>query len=644
MYCKIPESFEFINPKHIVPEGWIGKQLENDAEGFAGRLDEIAKEAGSDIFGCNRISEVKFINWWNGESEGNWIDGAVRLAYLTMDETLLKKVNDYMDHIMKTRGEGGYLGVYGENLRFGTDEDNGELWCQSRIYNAMLAYYMFTGKEEILEAVVRAATMTTENYGPYAQGKSYFNYNFTGAINGVVHGRVHGLMIVEPMLKIYELTGNIRFLDFARFCYDDYSSSNLPWDCQDCQLDNLLIEEKHFLGHGPHTCEQLRIPLMIYYYTGEEKYKQAYTSGYKKMQRYTVPSGAVKSDEWIGAEKHSCLPLPTAGYEYCTITEQLFSLHCAIQFTGNPEYADMAELLLFNSAQASRSFDGKTIAYLGADNQCAANKALGVRWDYSPTQDDTAVCCVPNAGRTMPYHVGRMWMKYGDIGLAALFYGPCTVSTYIQGIKVVIQEITDYPFEETVRFRIKPASDVFFNLKLRIPQWSKQTTISINGVKTETPIVDLYCEFSRVWKPEDMIEISFEAGIETVKAADGTIAVKRGPLVYSLKIPEVGTKTKTYAVEGFCDIDYAPVSEARLDYTLLIDEGDKKNRGITLVKQTGERGALLWDNPPIQLKVKALDWSSLLVELDMVPIGSTILRKTCFNHIHLEEVTIHESK
>ena len=46
------------------------------------------------------------------------------------------------------------------------------------------------------------------------------------------------------------------------------------------------------------------------------------------------------------------------------------------------------------------------------------------RYKYSPTHQDVAVCCVPNAGRIYPYYVKSMWLRTTKGLQAALFALP----------------------------------------------------------------------------------------------------------------------------------------------------------------------------------------------------------------------------
>ena len=57
----------------------------------------------------------------------------------------------------------------------------------------------------------------------------------------------------------------------------------------------------------------------------------------------------------------------------------------------------------------------------------AFRNAMGLRWDISPTHDDVAVCCAPNAGRILPFMVDRAVLAT-EHGASVQYYGPITTT------------------------------------------------------------------------------------------------------------------------------------------------------------------------------------------------------------------------
>ena len=61
-------------------------------------------------------------------------------------------------------------------------------------------------------------------------------------------------------------------------------------------------------------------------------------------------------------------------------------------------------------------------------------------------------------------------------------YAPCVVSAQVgDGTKVTIEQVTKYPFEESVQLNFRMPKDVAFPLYLRIPAWCDTPGLSLNG-------------------------------------------------------------------------------------------------------------------------------------------------------------------
>jgi hypothetical protein len=139
-------------------------------------------------------------------------------------------------------------------------------------------------------------------------------------------------------------------------------------------------------------------------------------------------------------------------------------------------WADRLEWLFFNAAQGARHPAESAITYLTLDNAAAlvGTRRPGEddpqqnRYKYSPTHQDMAVCCAPNAGRIMPYYVKSMWLRTAD-GLLAALYGPSVLTTEIAGTAVCITQETAYPFDLQVDITV----DVETPLRFALTPWAE---------------------------------------------------------------------------------------------------------------------------------------------------------------------------
>lgn len=545
-------TFTWLTLGEVKPSGWIKEQMVRDLnQGFAGRLDELCHEASSDIFVSHRNSGVSAnqdnvakVNWWNGETEGNWRAGFIMMAYLAEDKQAMLKADDYVRHILSSQGDDGYLGVFAPDIRFSKP---GELWTQTCLLRGLLDYAELTGNKQVMEAVVRAANLSMSVYG---SGKT----PLVSGPGGL--GESHDLMISDVMERLFDLTGDVKYRDFT---IDLYRELSVTAKDADTNLQSLMNRDSGWVGHGANTYETIRVPLWLWVATGRNDLGQAFRNALDKLDRYTEPSGSAVSEEEIKNLKPD--PMFTE-YEYCATKEIQFTLESALQKTGLAVLGDKIERVWFNAAQGSRLPDGRSITYRTTDNRlhCDGTSPDGMDADsankFSPTQADVAVCCNPNAANVAPLYVRGMWMRHANGGLAALLYGPSTVSTTVRGVSVHLEERTNYPFENTVEIEVRPERNLEFPLLLRDPAWSNGTTVRCDSASIVRE--GSYWVVTKEWRSGDTVRIVFSPDVLEVPAVNGEIALQYGALLFVQAIEARKTTTKTYPVQGFEDAYYFP--------------------------------------------------------------------------------------
>lgn len=572
-FCLAP-AYEPLPLGDIKPRGWIFNQITNDATtGMAGNLQKFRPTHGSATWVEKDGSDGA------AEMSGNWLDGYVRMAYLTGVPSAKKKADAFVADVLRAREPDGYLSNYPKKDRY--RRVGRELFNESRINYALLADYELTGNKTVLDAVVKSVRLTMSKYTPankpftFVPGDAGFDPNKKPVTeDNVDEGKPapdkahsingHVLMFVDVCEWLYRITGDRAYLDYAKFLYGDYcSSSDVHPD--EMKIPNLLNPASPYEGHGAHIAEQMRVPLFLAYADGSDSYPAAARAAYDKLMRYIVPAGAMCSDEGV----HDFPPVPTQGYEYCATTELATSLESAVQKTGAMKYADMTERLVFNAGQGARTPDGKMIAYNSASTLLAAVEDLKLgknhnsngRWQYSPAHQVGGSCCSANAVKLMPHYVSSMWMKTAsDGGLAALLFGPSQVSTTVKGVAVTIEEETAYPFSDSITFHITAAAPVQFPLRIRIPAWAGAVTVESSGATVETA-PDLRV-LNKTWQTGDIVTVTFQNPITPSKCVNGEISLNRGPLLYVLPWPSqrVVLKKSRGGVPEYFEWDVKPIN------------------------------------------------------------------------------------
>src|SRR5579875_1735005 len=136
--------FEPLPLGHIRPSGWLLRQLRLQAEGLAGHLDEC-------------WPDVAQSGWIGGNAEGwergpYWLDGIVPLAFLLDDKRLKPKAHTWIDTILTTQQENGWLGPVQDRTRSGSSAY--DPWPVSVVLKALVLYQGATGDPRVLPALL----------------------------------------------------------------------------------------------------------------------------------------------------------------------------------------------------------------------------------------------------------------------------------------------------------------------------------------------------------------------------------------------------------------------------------------------------------------------------------------------------------
>ena len=576
-------SFEVLPLGDIKPVGWMKNQLTRDiTTGYISAYDRIQPSLGRNFFGPVKQREyvidargqkqTRPAGWWPGEHEGYFAEAVVRSAFLTGHEPWQAKARKIIDNVIAHQDVDGYIGVYDRECRVDRHRfSDGDLWTQSRMQVAILAFYECTGERKYLDAVCKAADYNLSRLSD--PGKNYFG-----------QGLSLGLMYVDVLEWLHRLTRDERYVKFAFKLYDDYNRAPEVMRHSDVRLVRLLDREERFLGHSVHVVDKLRVMFWLASRSDDPRYREAVDNIFHKLGQSLTPSGAIVTDLKIHESVAGNFGSPVLPYEFCSTTELLASYASGFQKFGMAHLGDAAENLAFNAGQGARFPDGKAIAYCAKDNRTSATfndapKGEGFRYQYAACH--SVACCNLEAAKLMPYYVSNSWMKTADGGtLVAFLYGPTEVDTKINGVRVRLTETTLYPFENQVTLRLEPAAPTKFDLLLRNPAWSRNTRVTAAGatISRERGFIRV----TKNWAKGDVITITFDDRIEVEHSQNNELHVKKGALIYALPLAGRLQATKEFETGTLANYDVT-----------LAEEGDRTKYDDYRIVMTGKKDATL---------------------------------------------------
>jgi hypothetical protein len=605
------------------PSGWMLRQMQADLDdGLAGHYTEISDSVNMRQFEMHTADQADALGrpgWWLGEHEGYYADGLFRLAWLSGRQSVRTAAIARLEDVLAAQDADGYIGVYPAGVRFGDqDQNDGELWTQSRMFQALLAWYEATGEQRILEAVKKAAKLTLAAY----EYRSYFERLGYATGGG---GVSHGVGFSDTLEWLYRLTGDDTYRSGYLWLYADYASSNVRDD--DLTPVHLSDPNRPWYSHTPHIAESLAMPAIAFAYGGPSEYGQAADRVLDKLHRYSNPGGGPVGDEAVGGRSGS-FELTS---EYCSMTETVASLDRLAQFRDAMVTGDISERIALNSAQGARLHPAATaVSYLTGDNRLSATAtvAFGDRLLYSASHQ-TAACCSLNSTRLLPYYVEGMWLKEtGGAGLVARQYGASILDTDIGGTPVHVVEETDFPFSDKLLFTISPGSSLEFRFTLRIPEYAQDAQVSAPAGMIISRFSDRF-EISGTWKSGDTVSLDLKFAVHRVRVGNGETAMAYGPLLYALPIAATAIPGRITSAQGapaipeFHDTEYVPSGDVPA-YRLA---NDSYFEPVQLPE-----GDVLdpWSKPPAGLGGSLLAPDGAYVSVTLRPLGSTLLRITGF--------------
>jgi hypothetical protein len=558
----------------IKAKGWLGKQLDLEVNGLTGKYTEVSDYLKYD--GNGWVDPTSDSGW---EEVTYWLRGFTPLGYVSGDADTIALANKWLTGIIASQRPDGW---FGPNKARTSLDGTPDMWPHMPVLYALRSYQEATNDPKVIPFLT--------NYFKFqnAQPASAFGKSWAGVRWGDN---------IDSIYWLYNRTGDAFLLDLVTKIHQN----SADWTGGIASY------------HNVNFAQGFREPAQYGVLANDPKYLTATEANYKKMfdQYGQMAGGAFAGDE-------NCRPRftdPRQGLETCGIAEFMLSFEILTRITGNPLWCDRAEEIAFNMLPAAYDPLRRSIHYITSlnsiqlDNEPKTHK----QFDDSPQPLHAYMpgvhnyrCCPHNAGMSWPMYTENLWHATPDNGLAANLYAPSTVTAKVgDGSPVTIDQVTDYPFGDTVKLSVTSAAPVQFPMYLRIPRWTASATVRVNGqpqAVTARPLS--YVVLNRKWKTGDVVELHLpmHVSVRTWVANKNSVSIDRGPLTYSLLFDEQWKKFD--GTDQWPLFDVYPQSP--WNYGLVLDSANPA-QSFDVVQKSGA----LPDNPfttdaaPIQLRAKA---------------------------------------
>lgn len=470
-----------------------------------------------------------------------------------------KQLDAYLDSVIAIISEGqepdGYITtwftidpnnppapwVQKTGRRWTGEASSHELYNSGHLFEAAAAHFAATGKRNLLDIAIKNADLLCRSFGP-------------GKLT-----TPPGHQIVETgLIKLYRITGNVKYLRLAKFFLDLRGDPNTHSLYGAYAQDHIPVtQQTEITGHAVRA---------VYMYAGMTDIAAIYNdtaylkavnniwSNLTERKMYiTGGIGAKHEQESLGADYE--LPNLTAYCETCAAIGNVYWNNRLFMLTGNAKYYDVIERSLYNGLLSGISLDGKSFFYvnpLEADGKFEFNQGAKTRQNWFDCS-----CCPTNLVRFIPSLPALVYAQRKD-ELYVNLYIASKAKLTVNNKSVTIEQQGGGPWQGDVNIIITPVTPQRFTLKLRIPGWAQnqplpgslysytdtldsKPAITVNGKEVKFRTHLGFAAITRQWKASDAVTIKLPMTIRLVTARSEVkddrdkAALECGPIVYCVE-------------------------------------------------------------------------------------------------------------
>ncbi|WP_405293619.1 glycoside hydrolase family 127 protein [Algibacter sp. Ld11] len=500
--------------------------------------------------------EHKGFYWHDGDFY-KFMEAKMYIYGLTKNESLLKELDEYIAVIGRAQEEDGYIHTHVQ-ITDGVDRFENrkyhEMYNFGHLFISASVHFRITGQRNFLDIAVKMANLLHAYFMPDTKHYQRFGFNQT---------QIMGLV------ELYRTTSDKKYLKLAekfinrRGTFEiKHDSTTIGYPIGDMVQERTpLRESEEAVGHAVLALYYYAGAADVYAETGEKALidaldklwenvtgKKMYVTGAVGQAHYGASTSLDMIEE--GFIDAYMMPNMTAYNETCAnlcnamFSSRMMSIH------AESRYADIIELVLYNSGLSGIGIDGEDYFYSNPLRMVNNSRNYDSHADVteSPVRQPylECFCCPPNLVRTICKSSGWAY-NLSENGVAVVLFGANNLdTTMLDGSTLKLSQDTEYPWKGLVKITVDACKDSAFDIKVRIPKWAVGSTLKVNGEATGVDLMPgTFATINRIWKAGDTIvldmpmEATLIEGHNRIEEVRNQVAVKRGPIVYCIETPDL---------------------------------------------------------------------------------------------------------
>ena len=632
----------------IVPEGWLGRQIEI--------VNALQKRMGADT------ALLSGEAWKSGEIFPRYVRGLILLAGALGEPLLRAKADGYMHAVFDAAGEGGDF----------LPADIDGTAPKTEAVKTLLAYYELTGDDKAI------ATL-----------RKFFKYRFNtlSVTHPWYHARARLLDEVAAMDAVYR-TGDFEWLKDLAEALRDKSPDwfrlavRFPYKkaAEKCISPSAVKKALKVIENAEHPRETKRPKPFTPEKTEAEWKSPAHqflvetdAVNLAKAVKYPCTYGAFMGDKELrklslrlianldkfhgnatgmfAADRRLGGTSPARGVDVEAAVEMMESLVTVLEHTGECVCADMLEQIAFNVVGAAAFDDASAVEDIVMVNQLECSVRRKEFFSEYPFGNAFARGGITRGGVALlsayPLFMRALCMTRGADELNFFAYAPCTIETEVRGAKLRIKEETGYPFRNSVVFKVTEADgDVDVRINFRVPRYTTMQLISGGQtVASGTGLISVKCTL----RTGSTFMLRLDIPLTAVTNRDSSLSFVKGSVLMASRLG-FETSAKNCPAGGATEVNavkkwsFSPVVAKK-------SSGGRRtlyDNEQTIVNKMPEK-PFDRDNPPFELRFQCknvLNWdfdingfsaipqtpkfSEEALERAFVPFGCTSVRVAQF--------------
>ncbi len=475
-----------------------------------------------------------FDQGWRGEYWGKMMRGACLTYLYNKDEALYAVLEETVRDLLTAQRQDGRFSTYSE----GAQLDGWDVWGRKYILTASLHFYRICKdealKQQLLDALCRHADALMDTVGEDKLSIVHTSH---------IWGGVNSASILDAFVDLYRVSGKQKYLDFAGYIVR-------TGGCQDGNLIDLAYENKVMPYQYPEvkayeTISFFEGVLSYWEVTKEEKLLKAVLNFVESVWETDITiigcSGCTH-ELFDNSVVKQVLYSDGIMQETCVTVTWMRMMAKLLLLTGEEKYFARMERSAYNALYGStndyqlQQYDMQGYGFLDAlpfDSYSplynnARGRGIGGLKHFKFGGYYGCCACISAAGIAIFPLCAALKAKDGFVFNG---YLPGEIrETTPAGQSLSMTLSGSFPAAPGWTLTLQMAQPEEMALTFRLPSYTYEQTLTLNGEVLNQPCADGYLTVTRVWNPGDTVACTGKFCLEAQKI-EGRTAFTYGPLV-----------------------------------------------------------------------------------------------------------------